>query len=120
MTDTASAAPSEREKFEAWAQSLGLAHESNDPSAMWTWAAWQAALRAQPTPPAVVEPLTDEQVGEICDQFTKLVREKRARHIERGIDAGADYYIGDVAHYVGHAVNHAAHGIGIKKGSPHD
>lgn len=50
MTDTASAAPSEREKFETWAQSLGLAHESNDPAAMWTWAAWQAALRAQPTP----------------------------------------------------------------------
>lgn len=52
MTDTTSAAPSEREKFETWAQSLGLAHESNDPAAMWTWAAWQAALRAQPTPPA--------------------------------------------------------------------
>lgn len=74
------------------------------------------AVRAQPTPPAVVEPLTDEQVGEICGQFTKLVREKRSRHIERGIDAGADYYIGDVAYYVGHAVNNAAHGI---KGDSH-
>lgn len=79
--------------------------------------------RLHPVNPSVFprgpELLTDEQVGEICDQFTKLVREKRARHIERGIDAGADYYIGDVAHYVGHAVNQAAHGIVIKNGDSH-
>ena len=61
--------------------------------------------------PVAREPLVDEQFGEICDRLTKLVREKRAKHIQRGIDAGTEYYIGDAAHYVGHAVNQAAHGI---------
>ena len=63
MTDTAGAAPSEREQFEAWAKSHGTLHTKDKrgnyqytpTSAMWK--AWQAA-RAQPTPPAVVEPLT--------------------------------------------------------------
>ena len=66
--------------------------------------------------PVAREPLADEQFGEICDRLTKLVREKRAKHIQRGIDAGAEYYIGDAAHHVGHAVNQAAHGI---KGAQH-
>lgn len=101
MTDTASAAPSEREKFEAWAQSLGLAHESNDPSAMWTWAAWQAALRAQPTPPAVVEPLAAETIMKI------VMDVEQQHHFLRGTTYWA------VA--VGRATE-AAHGIGIKKG----
>ena len=70
-TDTASAAPSEREQFEAWAKSHGTLltkdkrgnYQYTPTSAMWK--AWQAARRAQPTPPAVVEPMTDEQITEI-------------------------------------------------------
>lgn len=61
--------------------------------------------------PVARRPLTDEQVGAICDQFAQLVCEKRAANVERGHAAGVDYYIRDVAHYVGHAVNKAAHGI---------
>ena len=61
MTDTASAAPSEREQFEVHATERGykLARGPNDSyqyrDASVAWKAWQAA-RAQPTPPAVVEP----------------------------------------------------------------
>ena len=61
MTDTASAAPSEREQFEAHATERGykLARGPNDSyqyrDAAVAWKAWQAA-RAQTTPPAVVEP----------------------------------------------------------------
>lgn len=64
MTDTASAAPSERAQFEAHATERGykLARGPNDSyqyrDASVAWKAWQAA-RAQPTPPAVVEPLMD-------------------------------------------------------------
>lgn len=86
MTDTASAVPSEREKFETWAQSLGLAHESNDPAAMWTWAAWQAALRAQPTPPAVVEPMTDgllQQHNRDSQELRRLCAERDQARRER-------------------------------------
>ena len=80
MTDTASAAPSEREQFEAWWeaerlrtwQEAGCPHDRGPtPSLSWgagskpgAWRGWQAA-RAQPTPPAVVEPLTDEQISRI-------------------------------------------------------
>lgn len=66
-------------------------------------------LYAAPQPPRHgTAPLSDEQIGEICELYVKLIREKRAGHIDKGIDAGADYYIGDVAGYVAHAVNEAA------------
>ena len=69
-TDTTSAAPSEREKFEAWLHDNfgkrstvrapdGYAHSvahaalpSTYASVQMLWEAWQAACRAQPTPPA--------------------------------------------------------------------
>lgn len=70
MADTTSAAPSEREKFEAWLHDNfgkrstvrapdGYAHSvahaalpSTYASVQMLWEAWQAACRAQPTPPA--------------------------------------------------------------------
>lgn len=74
-----------------------------------------AALEAQvatPSPPVAAPPatpaLSDEQIGAICDQFKTLIRQKRQTHLRRGYDAGADYYIGNVANYVGHAVKEAA------------
>lgn len=67
-------------------------------------------IAATPSPPvaAATPVLTDEQIGAICDQFKTLIRQKREVHLRRGLDAGADYYIGDVANYVGHAVKEAA------------
>lgn len=63
---------------------------------------------SNPDQSPAAEALSSDRVNDICDLYTKLIREKRAVHINRGYDAGADYYIGDVAGYVGHAVNKAA------------
>ena len=62
MTDTASAAPSEREQFEAHVKAYTGRdieyHQRNGTTGLeFGWTCWQAA-RAQPTPPAVVEPMT--------------------------------------------------------------
>lgn len=70
MNDTASAAPSEREQFErhvtAYTGRDMEYHERNGTTGLeFGWTCWQAARRAQPTPPAVVEPLTDEQISRI-------------------------------------------------------
>ena len=97
MTDTASAAPSEREQFEAWAKSHGTLltkdkrgnYQYTPTSAMWK--AWQAA-RSQPTPPAVVEPL-EPVVTDV-------------------------HGINERIHFrPGWRPAEAAHGIGIKKGA---
>lgn len=58
--------------------------------------------------PATDAALPSDRINDICDLYVRLIREKRASHIDKGIDAGADYYIGDVAGYVAHAVNEAA------------
>ena len=66
MTDTASAAPSERAQFEAWARDKArlathmLEKDKRSGGYLFKhtsdmWKGWQGA-RAQPTPPAVVEP----------------------------------------------------------------
>ena len=70
------AAPSEREQFEAYMRSLSptvrLARQREALGGYYrtltvqrAWNLWQAARRAQPAPPAVVEPMTDEQITEI-------------------------------------------------------
>ena len=82
MNDAASAAPSAREKFEAWLHDNfgkrstvrapdGYAHSvahaalpSTYASVQMLWEAWQAACRAHPTPSAVVEPLTADGMME--------------------------------------------------------
>jgi len=79
VTDTTSAAPSEREQFEAHMRSLNpcvrLARQREvlggyyrTTTVQRAWELWQAARRAQPTPPAVVnvawklgDALQDEQ-----------------------------------------------------------
>ena len=99
----------------SWRDGQWEAAPPNSPSYGLAWADQRVYVYATPQPVAR-ESLADEQFGEICDRLTKLVREKRAKHIQRGIDAGAEYYIGDAAHHVGHVVNQAAHGI---KGAQH-
>jgi hypothetical protein len=86
MTDTTSAAPSEREQFEAWmANRLGpagaahpfLTHASDGyytfAATQEQWEAWQAARRTQPTPPAVVEPLTEEQADRAARKMADIM-----------------------------------------------
>ena len=74
MTDTTSAAPSEQDLFERvfpMPEGCMRCGDTYAPTEYSAWAVsafierfkgWQAARRAQPTPPAVVEPLTDEQI----------------------------------------------------------
>lgn len=71
MTDTASAAPSEQDLFERvfpMPEGCMRCGDTYAPTEYSAWAVsafierfkgWQAARRAHPTPPAVVEPLTD-------------------------------------------------------------
>lgn len=67
MNDTTSAAPSERKSFETHAKERGYRLDRSTggrylySQAAIAWRAWQAA-RTQPTPPAVVEPLTIQQI----------------------------------------------------------
>lgn len=105
MDDAASAAQSEREKFEAWLSSYWPRETYRDDEGdelycvSWVqgaWMGWQGRS-AQPTPPAVVEPLTDEQIEALplWKRFVGLWPETR-REIVRTIERH--------------------HGIGIKKG----
>lgn len=79
MTDTASAAPSEREQFEAHMRSLNacvrlerhrewLGGHYRAVTVQRAWDLWQTARRSQPTPPAVVEP------PELSPDFTDTAR----------------------------------------------
>ena len=73
MTDTTSAAPSERKSFETHAKERGYRLNRSTGGgylyvqAAIAWRAWQAA-RTQPTPPAVVEP------DELSPDFTDTAR----------------------------------------------
>ena len=108
MTDTASAAPSEQDLFERvfpMPEGCMRCGDTYAPTEYSAWAAsafierfkgWQAARRAQPTPPAVVEPMTDEQIDTAIQQHGDPVATYRKLHdFARAIEA--------------------AHGIGVKK-----
>ena len=99
-TDTTSTAPSERKSFETHAKERGYRLDRSTGGgylygqAAIAWRAWQAA-RTQPTPPAVVEPLTSEHLqhlhhieefGLFCDyeEFEQIARAIERAH---GIDA---------------------------------
>lgn len=129
MNDAASAASSEREKFEAWLHDNfgkrsivrapdGYAHSvahaalpSTYASVQMLWEAWQAACRAQATSPTVVEPLTDEAITAAA----RVLCERQADAC--GIDRDDQWMVyGDGFKEDARAMLIAAHGIGIKKG----
>ena len=95
------AAPSEREQFEMYAKEQGYRLKRSVGGsylygqAAIAWRAWQAA-RAQP--PAVVEPLTNEQIDDIW--------------VEHGCE-------GENANAFARAIEQA-HGIGIRKEDSND
>lgn len=103
MTDTTSAAPSERKSFETHAKERGYRLDRSTGGgylygqAAIAWRAWQAA-RTQETPPAVVEPLTREQL-------------QLLHHIEE-FGLFCDY---DEFEQIARTIEFA-HGIGVKKG----
>lgn len=103
MPDTISAAPRERDQFETHAKDRGYRLDRSTGGgylygqAAIAWRAWQAA-RAQPTPPAVVEPLTSDQLQHLhhIEEFGLFCDYEEFEQIARAIEF--------------------AHGIGIKKG----
>ncbi len=107
MTDTASAAPSERERFERHVKAYTGRdieyHERNGTTGLeFGWACWQAA-RAHPTPLAAVEPPR---------AFTPRQRERlfynRPSNVGKGLSM-ADWH--RTVQYL-----ETTHGIGIKGG----
>lgn len=81
MTDTTSAAPSEQDLFERvfpMPEGCMRCGDTYAPTEYSAWAVsafierfkgWQAARRAHPTPPAVVEPLTDEKIRAMAREY---------------------------------------------------
>ena len=96
MTDTTSAAPSEREKFEAWLQPYWPREKYRDDEGdelycdSWVQGAWMGWQGRAAPPPAVVEPLTVQQIwasDEIMsanampmDDLLRIVRAVEAAH----------------------------------------
>lgn len=117
MTDTASAAPSEQDLFERvfpMPEGCMRCGDTYAPTEYSAWSAsafierfkgWQAA-RAQPTPPAVVDPLTDGQIA-------RIARSVLETPVADGVAPAWTLAVG-----IARAIE-AAHGIGIKKGDSH-
>ena len=111
MIDTASAAPSDAELFPLIEKHFGMVPRRDDTvidrrtgrfhdaQRYRDFAADLLSARAQPTSPAVVEPLTDEQIVGVMHSIP--------------INAAPSYHIA-----FARAIEQA-HGIGIKKGDGH-
>ena len=112
MADTTSAAPSEREKFEAWLHDNfgkrstvrapdGYAHSvahaalpSTYASVQMLWEAWQAACRAQPTPPAADPEVAPAAVAGQCEDAIELLG--KYKELCEEIKRGDSYHIGRI------------------------